>query len=134
MAGVEFHDSVRVDDLGFDLESVVIRAQGFDRGGAGEARLLSRHEHARAHVTCVMLAHKLPDAGLEGQRRFEFALLVQQPRMRGVLEEGSALMGDEVDSLAELLLGSVRIADHSHTLPGPDEPGQGDELGVDRGV
>ena len=45
---VEFHHSVGVDDLGFDLESVVIGAQGLHGRSRGEARVLGRNEHSRA--------------------------------------------------------------------------------------
>src|SRR5699024_10086952 len=66
--------------------------------------------------------------------RFDLPSLVEQPRMRSVLEQRGALVGGEVDALTELLLRCVRIADDTDTLPGPAEPVQEDELQMERGI
>src|SRR5699024_3989945 len=82
----------------------------------------------------LVRGHELPDSGLQRQGRYELPGLVEQPRMSSVLEEQGALVGGEVDALTEQLLMCVRIADDTDALPGPDEPGQGDELRMERGI
>ena len=118
--------------------AVGVRAtRSVSQGDPGAVRLADVDLHVagrvgQQHLEVAALADP-PEAGLAGQRAHLGALVVQQPGLAAVVQEGPAVV-PELDLLAEVGRLDRRVPDHAGALPAADQPGQRDERGGQVGV
>ena len=127
-AVVQLGQGARVRDGGGDAEALVSRAQALHVLGGAERGDDVRRAHAGADVAVAALPVHLPEAGLDRQRAQQCAVRLAEPRLRAVLHERQAALG-EVDALIEDLGPLGAVAEATLPLPGAEEPGERGEFG-----